>query len=214
MDILHKISDCILNMEEEQIVPLVRQSIEVEKIPFHEIYEHGLNAGMVRAIACFEQKEYDIPEIIVCADTLKKGLDILGDYGAVNAQSKGKILLAVVEGDTHEIGKNIVKIMLEAAGYEVIDLGVNQSAVSIIEAAQQQEVNIIGLSSMMSTTRGEMKKVIDIIRAMPSDSQPLVMIGGGSVTSGYATDIQADGYATNAPNTVKMVQKLLKERRA
>lgn len=211
MDILKQISDCILNMDEESIGGLIKQAIEVEHIQLQDIYEKGLNDGMVRAIDFFESKQYDIPEIIVCADTLNKGLKALEEYGSLNSESKGRILLAVVEGDTHEIGKNIVKIMLEAAGYDVIDFGVNKSVGEIIKAAEAEEVQVIGLSSMMTTTRGEMKKLIDRLNSMDSTDKPYVIIGGGSVTQNYSFEINADGYASNAPNTVKLVQGLLKE---
>lgn len=198
-------------MDEESIDELVRKAIESEHVQIQDIYELGLNDGMVRAIGFFESKEYDIPEIIVCADTLKKGLNALGKYGILKSKSKGKILLAVVEGDTHEIGKNIVKIMLEAAGYDVIDIGVNKSADEIIKAAESERVDVIGLSSMMTTTRGEMKKLIDSLNSMDADNKPNVIIGGGSVTRNYSVEINADGYASNAPNAVKVVQGLLKE---
>ena len=165
--------------------------------------------GSIRAIKFYDNKEYDIPELIVCADTLNKGVKVLSVNGNVENNSKGTIVLAVVEGDTHEIGKNIVKIMLEASGYDVIDIGVNKNADEIINTALTKEAQIIGLSSMMTTTRGEMKKVIDKINSMNLDKKPYVLIGGGSVTENYSIEINADGYATNAPNTVKLVQKLL-----
>ncbi|AHM57904.1 dimethylamine corrinoid protein 2 (plasmid) [Peptoclostridium acidaminophilum DSM 3953] len=211
MDILRQISDCILNMDEESIGTLIRQAIEAEHIQLQDIYEKGLNEGMVRAIDFFESKQYDIPEIIVCADTLNKGLKALSEYGSLSSESKGKILLAVVEGDTHEIGKNIVKIMLEAAGYDVVDFGVNRSVDEIISMAASEGAQIIGLSSMMTTTRGEMKKLIDKLNSMDSGKKPYIIIGGGSVTKNYSVEINADGYASNAPNTVKLVQGLLKE---
>ncbi len=211
MDILKRISDCILNMDEESIGQLIKQAIESEHMQLQDIYEKGLNDGMVRAIEFFESKRYDIPEIIVCADTLNKGLKALEEYGSLNSESKGRILLAVVAGDTHEIGKNIVKIMLEAAGYDVIDFGVNKSVDEIIKAAEAEGAQVIGLSSMMTTTRGEMKKLIDRLGSMDSADKPYVIIGGGSVTQNYSVEINADGYASNAPNTVKLLQRLLKE---
>ena len=211
MDILKRISDCILNMDEESIGQLIKQAIESEHMQLQDIYEKGLNDGMVRAIEFFESKRYDIPEIIVCADTLNKGLKALEEYGSLNSESKGRILLAVVAGDTHEIGKNIAKIMLEAAGYDVIDFGVNKSVDEIIKAAEAEGAQVIGLSSMMTTTRGEMKKLIDRLGSMDSADKPYVIIGGGSVTQNYSVEINADGYASNAPNTVKLLQRLLKE---
>ena len=209
MDIFKQISDCIVNMEEDKIESLIKEAIDVENINNQDIYSKGLNDGMIRAIKFYDNKEYDIPELIVCADTLNKGVKVLRVNGNVENNSKGTIVLAVVEGDTHEIGKNIVKIMLEASGYDVIDIGVNKNADEIINTALTKEAQIIGLSSMMTTTRGEMKKVIDKINSMNLDKKPYVLIGGGSVTENYSIEINADGYATNAPNTVKLVQRLL-----
>ncbi|MEW8995058.1 B12-binding domain-containing protein [Clostridium sp.] len=211
MDILKQISDCIVNMEEEKIESLIKKAISMENIDLKDIYSKGLNDGMSRAINFYDNKEYDIPELIVCADTLNKGVNVLSVSGNVENSSKGTIVLAVVEGDTHEIGKNIVKIMLDASGYDVIDIGVNKSADEIINTALVKEAQIIGLSSMMTTTRGEMKKVIDKINSMNLDKKPYVLVGGGSVTENYSIEINADGYAANAPDTIKLVQKLLEE---
>lgn len=209
MDILRKISDCIVNMEEDNIENLIRVSMDTEGISINDIFLKGLNDVMVRAINIYEDKEYDIPELIVCADTLKKGLNVLRKYGSFHNKSKGKILLSVVEGDTHEIGKNIVKIMVEAAGYEIVDIGVNRKTDDIIDIAVKEKVNIIGLSSMITTTRREMKKLIDKINSMNWDNRPYVIVGGGSVTENYSKEIGADGYSNNAPNAIKLIEKLL-----
>ena len=198
-------------MDEDELGNLIRRAVEDEQISIQEVYSKGLNHGMERAIQIYENKQFDIPEIIVCADTLNKGLDLLNAYGPLHKNNKGTVLLAVVEGDTHEIGKNIVKIMIKAAGYEVKDMGVNQNVDEIIRFAMENKVQIIGLSSMMTTTRGEMKKLIDQIHSLNATDIPAIIVGGGSVTNKYAKEINADGYAANAPNTVKLIQSLLSE---
>lgn len=210
MDILNEIAQCIVNMDEENIEKLIKLAIDSDDIDVNDIFFKGLNLGMVNAIKIYDNKEYDIPELIVCADTLNKGIKVLREYGIFNKENKGKILLSVVEGDTHEIGKNIVKIMVEASGYEVIDLGVNKSVDAIIDTAIKEEVNIIGLSSMMTTTRGEMKKLIDKVNSMNLSNKPYVIVGGGSITESYSKEIGADGYSENAPNAIKLIQRLLK----
>lgn len=211
MDILEQISDCIVNMEEDKIEELIKQAIDMKNIDFHDIYSIGLNEGMVKAIKFYDSKVYDIPELIVCADTLNKGVKVLSTYGNLENKSKGKILLTVVEGDTHEVGKNIVKIMLEASGYDVIDIGVNKAAEEIISTAIEKDAQIIGLSSMMTTTRREMEILIAKINSMNLKKRPYIIVGGGSITESYSSEINADGYASNAPDAVKLVQKLLKE---
>ena len=210
MDILNEIAQCIVNMDEENIEKLIKLAVDSDDIDVNDIFFKGLNLGMVNAIKIYDNKEYDIPELIVCADTLNKGIKVLREYGIFNKENKGKILLSVVEGDTHEIGKNIVKIMVEASGYEVIDLGVNKSIDAIIDTAIKEEVDIIGLSSMMTTTRGEMKKLIDKVNSMKLSNKPYVIVGGGSITESYSKEIGADGYSENAPNAIKLIQRLLK----
>lgn len=209
MDILKRISDCIVEMDEDKIEELIVEAAGMEAIELKDIYTDGLNAGMVEAIDRYEKKLYDIPEVIVCADVLNKGLKVLRRYGSIGSESKGKIVLAVVEGDTHEIGKNIVKIMLEAAGYDVVDMGVNRTPEDIIDTAIAEKAEVIGLSSMMTTTRGEMKRLIDKLEEMDIPKKPRVLIGGGSITESYSSDISADGYAANAPTAVKLVKQIL-----
>lgn len=120
-------------------------------------------------------------------------------------------MLSVVEGDTHEIGKNIVKIMIESSGYKVIDLGVNKSSKTIIDEAINNNADIIALSSMMTTTMENMKTVINDLNSRKLNKRPKVIIGGGPVSNNYAIQIGADGYSENAPKAVRLIQKLMGE---
>lgn len=210
MKILKKISNAVVEMDEDEIEQLVKTAID-EGVLLEDIYSKGLNDGMIRALDYYENKEFDIPEVIVCADILNKGIKTLEDYGELNSGEKEKVLITVVEGDTHEIGKNIVKIMLDAAGFDVIDLGVNNSAKDIIEVALKENVKIIGLSSMMTTTREQMRKLVKELNDMNLENRPRIIIGGGSVTDNYSKEIKADGYSKNAPEAVKLINKILKE---
>lgn len=210
MDILRKISDCIVDMGKEEIKGLVQEAVD-KKLDVEEIYRKGLNNGMTRALDKFEEKEYYLPEIIVCADTLNEGIAVLKDNGEIKKESKGKIVLSVVEGDTHEIGKNIVKIMMEASGYDVLDLGVNQKSKNIIKAAIENNADIIALSSMMTTTMENMKTVINDLNVLKVDKVPKIIIGGGPVNKIFAEEIGADGYSENAPKAVLLIKKLMGE---
>ncbi|MBF8984729.1 cobalamin-dependent protein [Lutibacter sp. B2] len=207
-NVLKQISDCIVNMEEDEIESLIQRAVKSE-IDLDSVYIQGLKDGMVRAIELFDKKIYHLPEVIVCADTLNKGLNLLKSFGDINKKSKGKIVFAVVKGDTHEIGKNIVKIMLEASGYEVIDLGVNVDSTVIIESAIKEEAQIIALSSMMTTTMIEMERVIKELSEKNIKYKPHVIVGGGCVSKKYAEEILADGYSENAPKAVKLVNRLI-----
>ncbi|QZY57577.1 cobalamin-dependent protein [Crassaminicella profunda] len=198
-------------MEEDQIENLIIKAVNSDELDIENIYKSGLNDGMNRALELFENKKYHLPEVIVCADTLNKGLEVLKTYGKINQKSKGKIVFAVVKGDTHEIGKNIVKIMLEAGGYEVIDLGVNREHKDILDIALKEKAPVIALSSMMTTTRPQMKKLIEVLDDMKIEKRPYVIIGGGCITQNYATQIGADGYSENAPKAVKLVERLMRE---
>lgn len=210
MKILEKISNAVVEMDEDEIGNFVKTAID-DNIPLQDIYSKGLNDGMIRALNYYENKEFDIPEVIVCADILNKGIKTLEKYGELNSGEKEKVLITVVEGDTHEIGKNIVKIMLDAAGFDVIDLGVNNSSKEIIEVALRENVKIIGLSSMMTTTREQMRKLVKELKGMDLENRPRIIIGGGSVTDNYSKEIHADGYSKNAPEAVKLINKILKE---
>ncbi len=208
-DILLKISDAVLYMDEEKIDSLIIEALKNPNITIEDIYENGLNNGMLRTIKKFENKEYFIPEVIVCADILNRGLNTIKKHGNLNKKEKGKILLAVVEGDTHDIGKNIVKIMLNAAGYKIIDLGVNVDLDYIVHRAIKEKVDIIGLSALMTNTMKGMGKVVHSIKNLKIEIKPKVIIGGGPVSNNFCKMIGADGYSSNAPNAVKLVNSMI-----
>ena len=208
--ILNEIAMCIVEMDEIQIEECVKKAIE-ENVPVEDIYMNGLNEGMKRVVQLYEEGKYYVPETIVCADTLYKGISVLKKSSTVEIKKKGKVLIAVVKGDTHDIGKNIVGIMLEAAGYDVINLGYNVELDFIIEKAIEEKVDIIALSSMMTTTMKGMKPLIEKIKNMKLGKRPLVIIGGAPVSKRYADEINADGYSENAPEAVRLVNKLLSE---
>lgn len=207
-NILNNIAECIVNMDDENIVKLVEKAIE-SKIPAEDIYMKGLNKGMKRVVELYEEGKYYVPETIVCADTLYKGIDVLKSIDTVKFDSKGKVVIAVVEGDTHDIGKNIVAIMLEAAGYEIVDLGNNVKLDYIIERSIEEKADIIALSAMMTTTMVGMKKLIDKLNSMGIEKKPLVIVGGAPVSQRYANEIKAEGYSINAPEAVRLVNRLL-----
>ena len=199
MDILQRICDCVVNMDKENIKGLVLEALQNKNISIEDIYDKGLNKGMVKSLDMFDNKEYYLSEIIVCSD------------GQIKKENKGTVVLSVVEGDTHEIGKNIVKIMIESSGYKVIDLGVNKSSKTIIDEAINNNADIIALSSMMTTTMENMKTVINDLNSRKLNKRPKVIIGGGPVSNNYAIQIGADGYSENAPKAVRLIQKLMGE---
>lgn len=205
---LEKISDSIINMDEENIESILQEALD-NGVTMEDIYEIGLNNGMLEVTKKFENNEYYVSEVIVCADTLNKGIKFLRAKGGERKVDGPKVLVAVVEGDFHEIGKNIVKIMFEAANFDVVDLGVNQTSSDIVKFAKENEIEVITLSTMMTTTMVKMKEVIDIIEKSELKNRVKVIIGGGCISGKYAQEINADGYSKNAVEAVKLVKSLV-----
>lgn len=157
----------------------------------------------------FDQKKYFLPQLISSAETMKIAIDYLEPLLPLSNEEKalGTIIMATVEGDIHDIGKNLVVLMLKNYGYRVIDLGKDVSAETIIETAKRENADIIGLSALMTTTMMEMKNVVNKVREAGLKAK--VIIGGAVITQSFADEIHADGYSRDAQEAVKLVQKLL-----
>jgi len=209
--ILRDLADAIVDMEEGTAVVLAKEALAAG-IPPETAIMDGLAVGMEKVSELFDSQEYFVPEVIVCADAMYAALRILRPENAAEEKSKGKIVIGVIEGDTHDIGKNIVAIMLEGAGYKVYDIGRDVPADKFIEKAVEVEADIIAISSLMTTTIGRMKVVIDKLNESSMKIKPLVIIGGAPVSGQFADRIGADGYSANAPEAVKLANKLMGRR--
>jgi cobalamin B12-binding protein len=206
---LDKITEAIVNMDEDNIISLIDEALS-GGISAEDIYNKGLSKGMLDVTKLFENKEYFVSEVIVCVDTLNLGVNYLRKKFPAKEDSKGpKVIIGVVEGDLHEIGKNIVKIMFEAAGFKVTDMGINVKAHDILDKTMETEPDIICLSTMMTTTRGKMKDVVELIHSKNLKNIPKIIIGGGSVSQKYSDEIGADGYSANAVDAVILVRRLI-----
>ena len=206
---LDKITEAIVNMDEDNIISLIDEALS-GGISAEDIYNKGLSKGMLDVTKLFENKEYFVSEVIVCADTLNLGVNYLRKKFPAKEDSKGpKVIIGVVEGDLHEIGKNIVKIMFEAAGFKVTDMGINVKAHDILDKTMETEPDIICLSTMMTTTRAKMKDVVELIHSKNLKNIPKIIIGGGSVSQKYSDEIGADGYSANAVDAVILVRRLI-----
>ena len=203
------LSDAVVEMEEEKTVTISNNIIE-ENIDAYEAIEKGLSDGMNRAGQLYEEEEYFIPELLTCADAMYAGLDILKLHIKVDdAGIKNKVVIGVLEGDTHDIGKNLVKIMLETSGFEVIDLGRDIPPKYFVDKAKEVDTKIIALSTLMTTTMEGMKEVLAILKKEKLRDQIKVMVGGGPISQGFANRIGADGYAINASEAAKLAIKLV-----
>ena len=193
-ELLQKLSDAVLEMEDEEVVALANQAID-EGVDAFEAIDKGLTDGMERAGKLFEEEEYFVPELLMCSDTLNAGLDVLKPHLKVEEGAvKHKVVLGVVEGDTHDIGKNLVKLMLETSGFEIIDVGRDIPAKQFVEVAKKEGAEIIALSTLMTTTMKAMEEVITILKEEGIRDKFKVMVGGGPISQGFANKIGADGY--------------------
>ncbi len=162
--------------------------------------------------ASFEAGESFLPELLMAADSFNAAMEILNPVIEANKQKTSKLgtaLLATVKGDLHNIGKNIVATVLETNGFEVVDIGIDQSTLNIIEAAQNHKADFIGLSSVMTTTMPYQKEVIDTLSEMGLRKKFFVLVGGGPVTQKWADEIGADGYGETAVDAIGVAKKLL-----
>ncbi len=174
----------------------------------HQILEKGLLEGLNRVGAKFKVGEVFIPEVLAVAKTIHLSMDFLRPLlTREKLKHRGRVLLGTVQGDLHDIGKNLVGIMLEAAGFEIIDIGINVPANRFVAAAKENKVEMVGLSSLLTTTMNEMKTVIEAFKSAGLNAK--IIVGGAPVTQEFADKIGADGYALNAGEAVERVKNLL-----
>ncbi len=205
------LSDAVVNMEEEETVSLARE-IVAEKLDAYEAIEKGLADGMDRAGKLFEEQEYFIPELLMCSDAMYAGLDILKPHLKTDDRAKKhKVVIGVVEGDTHDIGKNLVKIMMETSGFEVIDLGRDIPPALFVAKARESGARIIALSTLMTTTMDTMADVIRLLEKENIRDEFLVMVGGGPISQSFADRIGADGYAKDAAEAARLARRLVEK---
>jgi 5-methyltetrahydrofolate--homocysteine methyltransferase len=173
-----------------------------------------LNQGMIAAMGevgrLFEEGEYFVPEMLIAARAMQKGLEILKPHlTEADVQSPGKVAIGTVKGDLHDIGKNLVAMMLEGAAFEVIDLGTDVSPERFIQAVRDRGAQIIAMSALLTTTMPNMKNTIEALKEAGLRDKVKVMIGGAPVTQNYADQIGADGFAEDASRAVAKARSLL-----
>jgi len=180
-----------------------------QNVPPQNIMEQYLIPAMGEVGKRFEENEFFVPELLIAARAMQESMKILNPLlktsGVVKA---GRVVIGTVQGDLHDIGKNLVAAMLEGGGFEVVDLGVDVAPEKFVTAAQEQVGTIIALSALLTTTMPQMKKVIEALRAAGIREQAKVMIGGAPVTPEFATEIGADGYSENASTAVALARRL------
>ena len=208
-ELFKKLSDAVVDMDEEAAVSL-SEKIVASQIDAYEAVEKGLSDGMDRAGRLFEEEEYFIPELLLCSDAMYAGLGVLKGHLKVAEQGeKRKVVIGVVEGDTHDIGKNLVKIMLETAGFDVHDLGRDIAPAAFVDKAKEINADIIAVATLMTTTMDGMAEVIRLLEQESIKDNHKVIVGGGPISQSFADKIGADGYAVNAAEAVRLSRRLL-----
>ncbi|MBL4934396.1 corrinoid protein [Clostridium sp. YIM B02515] len=208
-NLLRELSDSVVDMDEEKTVELAKLCIEKE-ISAYEGIEKGLSDGMNRAGQLYEEGEYYIPELLMCSDAMYSGIEVLKPHlEKSETEGKHKVVIGVVQGDTHDIGKNLVKIMMETEGFEVVDLGRDVPPAAFVEKAKEIGADIIALSTLMTTTMDGMAEVIRILEEEKLRDKIKVMIGGGPISQSFADKIGADIYTTDASKAAKRAKTLV-----
>ncbi len=208
---LRAIADAVKNGRAKVVKTLVSDAV-AEGVSAEAILNEGLVVGMGELGEMFKNNEVYVPEVLIAARAMKAGTEILKPLlVAANVQSRGTVAIGTVKGDLHDIGKNLVGMMLEGAGFTVLDLGVDVSPEQFVDAAQNQGAQILGMSALLTTTMPSMKAGIDALTAAGIRDKVRVMIGGAPVTQSYADEIGADGYSTDAASAADLAKKLIEE---
>ncbi len=205
----NELQECIIKGNRIKARELTQECLDNGN-PAKEILDEGLIPGMAVVGKKFQDGEYFIPEMLVSARALNIGLGILKPLlEASDVKPVAKVLVGTVKGDIHDIGKNLVAIMLRGSGFEIIDAGVDVSPEKFVQMAKESGADILGLSALLTTTMTAMKDTVDAFQADGSRDKIKIMIGGAPVTTDYAEKIGADGYAPNAAIAVEMAKTLV-----
>ena len=209
-EIYEKLAQAVIDGEVDDVIELANQALDDGLDPLTCINE-GLTKGIQRVGELFSSGEYFLPELIIGADVMKAGLDILEPAMLADQKREvaGKVVLSTVKGDLHEIGKTLVGTMLTANGFQVIDIGVDKSSADFIAAIKEEEATIVGASALLTTTMLQQKELVKAIEEAGLREQVKIMVGGAPVTASYANEIGADGYAEDAISAVDIAFRLI-----
>jgi 5-methyltetrahydrofolate--homocysteine methyltransferase len=209
MSTLKDLSDKLISGKAEETKNLTQKALDEGSTP-KDVLNNGLLAGMSEVGRRFKNNEFYVPEVLIAARAMKGAMEILKPLLAeTGVKPLAKISIGTVKGDLHDIGKNLVGMMLEGGGYEVIDLGVDVTPEKFIASVNEQGAQIIGMSALLTTTMINMKDTIKALEDANMREKVKVVIGGAPVTDSYANEIGADGYAADAASAVDVIKSLL-----
>lgn len=203
------IFDAVIGLDEENVVRLVKQELD-KQTEVSAILNGGLISAMDEVGRRFSEGELFVPEMLRAARAMKAGLEILRPLlSSTDLEPAGIVVIGTVKGDLHDIGKNLVAMMLEGAGFNVIDLGVDVDADKFLAAVKGNNADIVAMSALLTTTMSMMKNTIDVLTKDGLRDQIKVMVGGAPVTQSFADEIGVEGYSEDAVTAVQMARKLV-----
>ena len=207
MSVLEDISKSLQAGQAQKVKELVQQAL-TENVPAGDILNKGLLAGMSIIGEKFKKNEVYVPEVLIAARAMHWGMELLQpELVKAGVKPIGKVVLGTVKGDLHDIGKNLVGMMLKGAGFEVVDLGVDVAPEKFVDSVKTSGAQVMALSALLTTTMPQMKKVVEAAKAAGVTTK--IMIGGAPVTQNYADEIGADGYAPDAASAADLAKKLM-----
>jgi 5-methyltetrahydrofolate--homocysteine methyltransferase len=208
-DILQKIAEDLYNGEDESVAELVQKALDQGLAP-GEVLSGGLIAAMDEVGRDFKAGDLFVPEVLIAARAMHAGMDVLRPLLAEgDIPTAGKYVVGTVKGDLHDIGKNLVKMMLEGAGFETIDLGTDVEPTAFVDAVREHGANLVGMSALLTTTMTQMKVTIDALEEAGLRDSVKIMVGGAPVTAAFAEQIGADAYAPDAASAVDVARDLV-----
>ncbi len=207
-NIIQEIREAVIDGQAKLVVSKVEQALE-ENVPAGSILNDGLISAMAEVGQLFEDGEYFVPEMLIAARAMSAALEVLKPYLVdQGVEPIGKVAIGTVKGDLHDIGKSLVAMMLEGAGFEIMDLGVDVPPEKFIEAANDG-AKIVAMSALLTTTMPNMKTTVEAFKAAGLRDQVVIMVGGAPVTQAYADEIGADGYSPDASAAVRKAKELV-----
>jgi 5-methyltetrahydrofolate--homocysteine methyltransferase len=210
VSVLDVLKESVIAGDEKKVLEYTQKALD-EGTALEKILDEGFIPGMEVVGNKFQANEIYVPEMLISAKAMKAGMRILEPLlTKAGVKRIGKVVIGTVKGDLHDIGKNLVAMMLEGAGFEVIDAGVDVSAQKFVDLIKETNADILGLSALLTTTMTEIKKVIDAFEEKGLRDKVKIIVGGAPLSAEYATEIHADGYSPDAASAAALAKKMLR----
>ena len=208
MSVLNEISENLMKGKANDVKELVQKALDENEEPA-KILNEGLLSGMSVIGARFKKNEVYVPEVLIAARAMKAGMEILQPaLASSGVEPIGTAVVGTVKGDLHDIGKNLVCMMLEGAGFKIVDIGIDAEPEKFVNAAKENKATVVGVSALLTTTMTNMKAVVDAFKASDVSDKVKIMIGGAPVTQAFCDEIGADGYAADAASAADLAKSL------